>query len=283
MLQVSGHKFYLAMKGQQYVGVFSSPEKAQTAEHDSLTEIDPFLLKGSPVSDRYVCMAKGSCVMLLRKEEGFETAYFDLGPSWGLNPQSAVIGLCGIHNSRKNIITTELYLFESDRAYAADEPRNLYREDVFSSLTKRTYDRDSLSDEQIKKDYLKIYLDRLHRDAVRAEKASSPELQLIIDRAMTAAYLRLKDTGRTLRCGVPIERLTARMTDRLIAEFSMQEMRQLAELLQRDISKEEIPHTKLSEAETDLIRRLAKHIPDLHLLPDRRRSMHSRNILDYLY
>jgi hypothetical protein len=281
MLKLSGRIFYFAEKDHLPVGVFSAPEKAPAC--DTLTQINPFLLDGSPVCEGYVCMAKGNCVMLLRKEDGFESAHFDLGPSWGINLQSATIGLCGPHNSRKNVLTTELYLFEIDRVYAAEELKSLHPESLFSSLTRRTYDCDSLSDEQIRRDYIGIHLDNLRRDALRAEKESSAELQLLIDRLMSAAYIYLKQSGHTLPEGVLIERVHLRMTHRLITEFSMEEMRQLAELLQRDIPAEDIPNLTLSATERDLICRLARHIPTLHLLPDQRRGIHSRNIRDYLY
>lgn len=259
MLQISGHKFYFAEKDAKPVGVFASPEAAQCADYDFLTEITPFLLDGSPASDRYVCMAKGSCVMLLRKEEGFETAYFDLGPAWGLNPQSAVGGLYGVHNSRKGVTVTELYLFEIDRVYAKGELENFRDQSPFSALTHRTDTDSSFTQEQLETDYITLWIDREQAAALYAQRASSAEVELLADRLTEAAC-----AGTSRRCGFSFSRVYRRTHDQikhqLLHSFTQPELKLLAVLLLLMEPSEEVPFLQGEEA-AELLERVKECFP----------------------
>lgn len=242
MLRMCGRKFYLAEKDNKPVGVFSTPEQAQAITCDTLSEIEPCVLKDSPVYEGYLCMVRvhnaGS-----KKENASEQAFCaDPPPVWGLNPQSAVFALCGPDGSRRSLHVTELYLVKIDHVYTGDTPENLCEQiTVFSDLTCYNTDRHPISIYQIQQDYIGIYFEVLRCDALNKQKAALPEMRLLVDKLRDEAWQRANIHEKNDYYDTAFDEAGIHMQERLIGNFSLHELRSLSVLFHLTAPTEEVP------------------------------------------
>lgn len=167
MLHLCGRKLYVSVVHGEPAGVFSTHEKARACAHDSVSEIEPYFLEGSPVCEGYVFLAKGSAVMLIQDGAFSSSRHFELGPVWGVNAQSAVAALCSVPEKRKNVLPETFLLFEIDKACSDVASASVRGERPFTFLTNRIYDWDELPEEAIRTDYLAQYLDLQRKEAKR--------------------------------------------------------------------------------------------------------------------
>jgi len=272
MLHPLGRKLYLAMKDLHPVGIFSSAEKAQASSPDSISEIEPLLLEGSPCSGQYACMAAGSSSLLRREGDSFRTDLIDLGPVWGANPQSALMAL--VRSAGRSLSCSELRLFQIDQIYEPGEPLSLHEDPLFSSLIDKIRYAELLKGDALLVDYISLHHERQRIAAAAAAKASLPEVEQITSCLMRIACQRATADGGSIRCGTPLISQRRRLRIAILDEFSIPELKELAPLLNPDKPAGEA--CPLSPGEADLLRRAAQHIP--HIINNSR----SKRLKDYL-
>lgn len=251
-----GRRFYLAVKAEKPVGVFSSQEKAQAAGCDSLTEIEPYLLESSPASEEYLCMVSGCCTLLRRNEEGFSTEVLDVGPLWGLNPQSAAAYLA--RTGGRSVQCDQFCLFRIDQEYAPGKPDSLHRNGIFSGLVQSFAFDELRGGKDVIVDYIELYFSNMREAQAAAAKASLPEVGLITDFLMKVACKRAADRGGWI-CGTPLSKQKEALRHSLLHEFSTEELGQLAALLK--LTEPPEGFTLPEETAQKLLHRAEKHIP----------------------
>lgn len=279
MKERNGKTMYAAGKGGAFTGVYTSVQKARAATNDGLTEITPLLLPGSPESEKYVCMAQGEWTVLRSTGGEFEADYVQLGPSWGVNPQSAVADLLGYGFGRRNIRLTKLVLFETDRDYSNQPPQSLIDEVPFYSMMEALAEKKSLEAEQLSKDYIERHFAIQREREEYGRRAGCPQLDLIARYLMKVACERASSKGGVRFCGTYLSRVRERTERMLISRFSVRDMQILALLLKLEDSQELAAEISDGSIPADyiagLLERARECVPSV-------RGMCGRKLADYL-
>jgi len=248
---------FAVRKNGMYTGVYAAVEKAREHDHDSLEEISPILLDGSPDTG-YACVAEGVMSNLLRDGEDFSVDYTDLDPAWGANFQSAIAAMhgCGFH--LKNVEITTLRAYEIDRDYSAGLPENLAGK--YADMANRVYCDGTLEDDLLRRDFIADYCEEKRLGEEYAAKLESSHL-----RAIVGSLNETRDKQKRIRCGNLIRRFEERLKGALCRRFSMEELRILAVLLEAEQDAEisgQIASGAISDGEIEaMLDRFLKCIP----------------------
>lgn len=261
MLHLTGDKLYFATKSLQTACVFSSDQKALTAGYDSIIEIEPYLLDGSPVCDGYVFCAKGTSIMLCRDGGSPSSQRFSLGPVWGVNPQSAVGALCEAGCKRKNVLTDTLCLFRIDQEYTAAELINLRSLQPFTALTQRIYDWNELPEETRSADYTGRYFElkretaeRRRQEAERRQRESSLQMHRLCESMLCLLRQHASDSDKAYANTSDPSLLHAQFKQALSYKLTQEELDRLTESLSSILSAQTfIPDDPFAADDTKLL------------------------------
>lgn len=223
MKNTEKNTIYAAKRGKAYIGLFSSFEKAMECKCDTLEEIRPIMIEGTPASERYICAAEGVVSTLFRQEDSFKVEYTDLGPVWGVNMQSAIIQLLGNGSRRHNLEITTLRIYEIDKNYSEGLPDNLARE--YGFIADRLSQDDVPTNGVLSRDYIASYFERERRDAEIGERYHSKHMDSLIHGIMKSINSR-----GVPRCGFAYSKQLERTRRMLSLHFSLKELQTLAVL-----------------------------------------------------
>ena len=224
---------WAATDGARVLGVFAGP--AEAAQAGEPREIAVRHLTGSPETDGCVWQAEGMWSTVTMAAGELRAEHCDVGPSWGVNPQSAIAGLCGATHDRRGVELTALRCWPTGRAQAG-EPQNLARTWPFDTIIHRAMP--TLPDllEALAEDYPALYRRSLEADGARRDKCASEALELLTEKLVRIGRRHWLDApsedGLTLRRAV-------RVTERkLCREFTLEELEILCVLLRLQESAE---------------------------------------------
>lgn len=239
--------FYAAMLEGEIAGVYSAKENVP--EGAELLEIMPLCLEGSPRSEKYVCMAKGTWSVTRCDDGQFSSNVIDLEPIWGSNAQSAIAGLLRHNLVRRDVEVTELVLYEINKTYAADEAENLHKAAPFRALTKSITENCRVTPEELAADFISEYFEAKRMQQEREEKRRKTKVSLTSLRLITLLerekYAAL-NAWQKPRCGRHSEGRKKATESALMNLFSTEELISLAEIL------EDLPEKTLPEMLSEL-------------------------------
>lgn len=268
--------FFALKKGAAYIGIFSSAENTKDIAFDTIEEITPCFLEGSPAFAGYVCLAEGTWSFLTRNGDAFQTEYHDVGPVWGINMQSAVGGLFGHSFHRKTIQLSVLRIYQVDHDYSEGSPENL--SDRFHFLAHRLTNDRAFSHDVLTADYIAQYFEEKRRAAQTAEIRESKYKQLVLDK-----LLSMKFENQNIRCARPVVHAEKKLDTILSRLFTLKELQIIAVLwgLEKD---EELSDQIISgKISADYICELLKKIQkQTDVFPTRSRPPVRSRLADYV-
>ncbi len=222
-------KMYLAITDGQYIGVFSTREKAEAVQPDEIREIEAVAWEGTPIAEGRVFSASGTQYSSEYVDGAYVEHYTKIDPMWGLNPQSALVEVAGNDETRKKgMLFGSLLAFAVDRVYEAGKVPDITTAGPFGHLYSRVSES-SLSDRELAADYVSEYFEEKRRQKEQWNREHSADINTLYQAVMKAdieAYGRM--IGREMRKlnGDWEER---RFRRRLLQDFKPQELYLLAE------------------------------------------------------
>lgn len=212
---------YAAKKGKKYVGIFTSAERLGEISYDTLDMITLSILEGTPNAEEYACVASGVWALTTKCENEIKATYYDIGPIWGANVQTAIVGLLGDHFNRKRVELCTLQIYEINKNYSVDSPMNLA--DKFKYLAYSYGEEASSTNEFMNTDYIARYHIEQISKIETEEKCQSQTMKLIINKVMNIIV-----AADAPMCGKMLNRIEGHIERVLCHTFSISELKIIA-------------------------------------------------------
>ena len=221
--------YYVATIQDKIVGVFSSHEKAPAGSN--LSEITPIHIEGSPRSEEYICMVKGTWSVVHYNDGQFSGEDFETKPIWGCNPQSAIAGLFGYNFSRKSVIMTNFVLYEIDKVYLDEDVNNLFRAAPFSSIKCSISKHSKVIPEVVATDFIKQYFERKKKREEGIIKHNVTNVSYTSNRLIYLKCSIIQQKEKVRFCGTYLSSQRRLLENRLLRQFSTNDLILLSEIL----------------------------------------------------
>ena len=254
---------YLAYQDGRITGVYTAPERAKAAGAEEIRPVEPAHLPGSPEDEAHVLMAQGTAAVMSVTDGAFTTEVFDVGPSWGVNVQSAVAGLFGPGFIRRSVSLDCLTVYAVDRSCEDAPPLVFTGAHRFRRVADLMGECGGVPENVLKTDYLGLYFEDARRMEERLSRHGYREGELICVHLMSLAQQDAAQRGVSHFAASQMERAEVRLLNRLHNTFTPAQLKCLAHLLH--LIDEPVPEADAipEEQHALLLEKVMRFVPKL--------------------